>query len=371
MLVRNVIRFSFFLILVFTVLGSFFLERNFSTNLLEVLFLLLALTSIKSIPRRYVLFFLIASLYVFYAALMSIFNEDNYIDFLIVFKGFYYIAVLSLVNKNDLFSPKDVHNVLLFFVVIVLIKYIFDKFIYGVYRPQLLTENNIEFMVVAILYAYNSMFYNKSKRIDVIVLIIMVLSGSKSALLTYIVIFYILNVKSFKNGIVFPFVVILLFSINLLLFENDSMTNGISNIDRFSFLMTFINELESGTILDFILGKSPITPLSSNGCNDFYFYEFLFSRKEDNSCYSIVFHSFIMRVIFDHGLLGLLFFIVFYYALFCKYSRKFALCVISTMIINGLSVSSAYSIYFCMPILFILLTSNQAQLVLKKVNKYD
>ncbi len=64
------------------------------------------------------------------------------------------------------------------------------------------------------------------------------------------------------------------------------------------------------------------TPLLPASCADLSYYQTLFSYAGDGRCYSVILHSFIMRVIYDHGIIGFAFLIFCLFIYLDKYSIK-------------------------------------------------
>jgi hypothetical protein len=87
----------------------------------------------------------------------------------------------------------------------------------------------------------------------------------------------------------------------------------------------------------------------------------LFSRSGNGTCYSVVFHSFLLRAIFDHGILGLVFIIFSAYKLLVVSGvRKGAAVVfVAIVIINGLSVSSFNNLFYAVSTVFLMATNTE------------
>jgi hypothetical protein len=100
-------------------------------------------------------------------------------------------------------------------------------------------------------------------------------------------------------------------------------------------------------VSDWFFGSKFITPLPSSACQALSFYEQLFSRSGSGQCYSVILHSFWLRIIYDFGLTGVLFvFFVFFSILKTNsYGHIERNSLLVTMVLNGLSVSSFNSIF--------------------------
>jgi hypothetical protein len=89
-----------------------------------------------------------------------------------------------------------------------------------------------------------------------------------------------------------------------------------------------------------VTGAFPLTPLSPGSCGSLAFYEILFSKTDPGVCYSVIFHSFLMRAVFDHGLLGL----VLLYGLLWLGLRRSGMVVRDALALLGLITLSALSV---------------------------
>ncbi|WP_157832759.1 hypothetical protein [Croceivirga radicis] len=197
--------------------------------------------------------------------------------------------------------------------------------------------------------------------------IIFLLSGSKSAIL---ILFFVLAVVNYK---------LLLKRIHVLLpgamlfivlgYEVIKQRMGgafdLEKVDRFRFLMLFFKEVENWSFWDFLVGAERITALDPYVCQQLAYYQTLFSYSGDGTCYSVIFHSYLLRIIYDHGLIGLLFMLVILYTI-CKQSglsSKSYLVILGIGMLNGLSVSSFNSIYFVVGLVFLLVTNKKINAV--------
>jgi hypothetical protein len=140
---------------------------------------------------------------------------------------------------------------------------------------------------------------------------------------------------------------------SMILFERSGGAS-FDNIDRVVFFKVFADELSNASIINFFIGLDRISPLSADSCHTLRFYNGLFSYSNDGSCYSVILHSFLFRVILDHGLiiLGLLLFFTYKYLRLSKYTKKVSMVVVFATFLNGLSVSSFNSVFF--PLIMIL-----------------
>ncbi|MDO5978841.1 hypothetical protein [Flavivirga spongiicola] len=132
----------------------------------------------------------------------------------------------------------------------------------------------------------------------------------------------------------------------------------IEKMDRFRFFLVFLDEIKSWNFINFLFGNERITSLSCESCEKLSWYKNSFSYKNDGSCYSVILHSYLLRVILDHGIVGLSVILLFLTRVL-RYSGitlKDSFVVIGIVVINGLSVSSFNSVFFVMGLLFVIVT---------------
>lgn len=315
----------------------------------------------NSLNKHILPFLIIILLYLFTSAIYSIFlRKNNVFDFILVYKTFIYFIFLGLILGKKMFDTRTFRKVFKLLLFAFLIKYIVSILVFNNYRPILFNENNYELMFLSLLFYLYYVIYGKVESIyQVLISIIFLLSGSKSGLLILLFVLFLVNIKILISRIyiIIPTaiaLVILVFSV----FKNRMGGEfDIEKIDRFKFLMVFLEETKNWTFTDFLFGAERITALSMDSCRKLSYYKELFSYENDGSCYSVIFHSYILRVIYDHGILIFLFMLLFIHKLIIKsgFSRKNSLAVIGIALINGLSVSSLNSIYFVLGLSFFLI----------------
>ena len=117
----------------------------------------------------------------------------------------------------------------------------------------------------------------------------------------------------------------------------------------------FILEVSDRSLMAWMFGNPTLTALSSAGCSALAQYDSLYSYSGDGSCYSVIFHSMIMRTLFDQGVLGL--FVLYGFVIQLLIIRDLKCRAIITIVavlgINGLSVSSMNSVYFSIALLIL------------------
>lgn len=325
-------------------------------QIFEIFLLLLVFLHSTTLNKKIIPILSITLVYLVVSCIYAVVINKAYIlDFLLVYKFFIYIIFIAFLAGKKVIEQNQFSNFYKFLLWVFFLKYTFSVFILNNPRPVLFYENNYELMFLSLLFYLNYVIRNKAAYLDQFILsLIFIMSGSKSALLILIFVLAVVNYQFLykKAHFIIPGIIGLSF-ITLGIFKQRMGGEfNIENIDRFKFLMVFFGEVEEWSIMDFILGADRITPLSSFACGKLGYFQSLFSYSGDGSCYSVIFHSYILRVIYDHGILGLIAMMYFVFRILkiSNYRNKDAFVVITIGLINGLSVSSFNSIYFILGI---------------------
>jgi hypothetical protein len=219
-------------------------------------------------------------------------------------------------------------------------------------------------MLLCSLYLIRFQLTKKKQLIFLFLLgLIIFLSFSRSAMLMYAMIFLCaMNEKIKKHKVIF-FTSGGIFILTIIFYAFLRRSNSIEEIDRFKFMMVFFDETQDWNFFKYLIGAPRITPLSESARNSLSFFEGLFSYSGNGDCYSVVFHSFLLRVIFDHGITGLVAIIFFTYRIliFSNIDKKIIWVTISIFILNGLSVSSFNSVFFPVSMIFLMGTKYNTQ----------
>jgi hypothetical protein len=284
-------------------------------------------------------------------------------DFLQAHKVFFYICILSIFanyykGRGGESYLKDLFYLLLgaFFV-----KYVVSRFIFGVSRPGLFTENNFELPLLFII--FSATFYHiKAKHrfpVFMLIFIIAVVSGSRSALAAVCAVYAFLFIDKVNAKVILNVLVLIgaVFAFTLVFMSRS--IDGFDAIDRVHFLSVFIQEIADWSLLNYMFGTMPITPLSVSGCDALGFYESLFSNHETSLCFSVVFHSLIIRGIFDYGVVGLIFVFYSYFKIlkFSGVDNRRNYLFLTLALLNSLSVSSLNSVYFTLGCIVLISTA--------------
>ncbi len=337
----------------------------YTLAVLEALFFTISLVlSLTSISRSQCLLFpytIVIFVYIIGSLIYATQIHSHYIlDFFLIYKSFIYLFFLTLIVGKIVLNKNNIKIFINIIFILFLLKYSLSHLFNFIHRPFIYTENNFEIMFIATLYLYVSLNYKEKKGIYLLLFgIITFLSFSRSG----IGIFVFVALMSYINKISIKLVIGALFMspilIFLMYFIFVSRGDGIENLDRLNFLRVFFNETSHWTAMEYFLGSPRITQLDYSSCQELSFYEVLFSKSGNGDCYSVIFHSFILRVIFDHGILGFIFilYVTFKLLTLSNIPKKTTYIFIGIFVLNGLSVSSFNSVFF--PLSMILLTNSE------------
>lgn len=361
-------------------LGSlmFINESNYRlTNVLSELFLLLlfifVLFSQEGIKIRRFLLSLTSIMFIIITFFIAIGLDNNYEinvsrlkDFLMINKSLIYLSMLLLIGNAHAFNEKDIRCIYLIVGLSLLLKYSVSKFIFGEDRPWLFTENNFEMIFLIVIYYSSWLSSRKVFPVDLILLLsLLVISGSRSALAcgVFVLALMFISFKKFDFLLLIKIATITVFTfVFVVIFIDRLAGHNITSIDRVVFLSYFLNEISSWTIANYLFGTAPITELSANTCQSLTFYSSLFSYENSNTCYSVILHSYILRVLYDFGLIGMIYiFGVLFYILRNNLDIKESLTILGVIFLTGLSISSLNSTYVIISILILMLTKIKSE----------
>lgn len=324
--------------------------------------LLLSATFLTFLQRPYLFnynflnIFFIISYFTTGFVLSVIIRQANINDFLLVYKFLFYIVLLLPYSKVDFFDKPTLNRLLNYSFIMFLIVYIIKRMVFGDDRPTFFIENNFEIMFLCFLYYANYLANNSSSMLHMLLLILITfISGSRSGtLLALIVIAFSIDIKTIirTKNIFLPFGAVIGAIGAYIVFSQRSST-GIESIDRYRFYQYFLQSVSEWTWWDFLTGADRISKLPDYVCSSLSFYQKLLSYEGDGTCYSVIFHSFNMRIIYDHGILITIAIITILFKVLSKFSIKVKLCVLLVLFVNGLSVSSLNSVYAALGIAII------------------
>lgn len=348
---------------VFSVSGFNFLNV---TLVLEVfVFSLVFMTALRfvcnSVYREMLLLFLLfLFLFLFFGLVAVVYGGSGLGDFVQAYKVFVYIPLLAVFSNYFRFSGRVFYLEYVVWILCVafFIKYAVSKYIVGIPRPGLFTENNFELPFLFLVFAASFDFIRKGHRggLFFVIFLITVMSGSRSAMAGVCALYAFLFIDRFDFKVVFKFSVLILVLAVFYQVLIDRSIGGVESIDRFVFLSVFLDEIESWSWMNYIFGTLPITPLSVSGCMQLQFYESMISNSDSSLCYSVIFHSLLLRGGFDYGLLGLLGVFYAYYRIlrFSCVNLRLSLLFLTLAVLSAVSVASLNSVYFTWGAIFLI-----------------
>lgn len=234
-------------------------------------------------------------------------------------------------------------------------------------RPGLFLENNFE---IALFVGFIVVLYRFLGRGQIPAVILMgaltLLGGSRSGAVSFLFLAFFAISQANMSSIFSKYIRLLiaptLILVPVWIFQLRASQSSSNQIDRLNFLGVFMNETSNWNVLTWVFGTTPITPLSPAGCSHLSYYEGLFSTTGDGSCYSVILHAFVLRILFDAGLLGLA--VVFGVAWWMMRRSGVQFGIAATLILvaiaNSLSVSGLNNPYVALPLLLAIVTTTSS-----------
>lgn len=303
----------------------------------------------------------VIAVYMIFSFLYAVgFNKANLSDFLMIYKSFFYLFIISFLVDKRLMEARYVLKFFNLLLLIFFVKYLSSILLNITNRPVVYEENNFELML---LYALYLVRYSITKKWKIQYLafigLITVLSLSRASLVMYAVLALYVVYQSYRKTWVFiiPFALVVLGGGIFYIFSQRS--GSLEEIDRYRFFLIFLEEVKDWNAIQWLVGNGRITRLSYNSCDMMRDYGNLFSFAGDGTCYSVVLHSFLLRVILDHGLIGFAFIVYCTYVFLIKSGMDWlqTWVFIAIVILNGLSVSSFNNLFFALSMLFLMTTN--------------
>jgi hypothetical protein len=238
--------------------------------------------------------------------LLVLYGSAGFADFLLAHKAFIYLVLLTFFVGRSVFDGHRLAQFTTFLVAVFLAKYGYSIALGLADRPGIYIENNFELILLMGL-VYLAYPYLGARRDWVFagLAITVLISGSRSAALGLVCVYLFRYVRTSNRT--WPLHVAGVAGVSyavLALFSARAEEDG-TQLDRLVFFQTFLAEVRDWPLWQFLTGAFPLTPLSPGACGSLSFYVDLFSKTDPGVCYSVIFHSFLMRAVFDHGLIGL------------------------------------------------------------------
>lgn len=269
----------------------------------------------------------------------------------------YMIALVAIAGK-ELFSSSSITRFGRTLIYLAFLKYFLAKVVFNATeRPGLFIENNFELALFCGIAIILIRINGRQELATVFTLTaITLLSGSRSGVVTLAIVwaFLILSSKLSKVtkallvSIATPAIAALVFYI----FNARYIEDG-GNIDRLNFLQHFLYNVESWNLINWLFGTTPMTPLDTATCGSLAYYSELFSIKADGTCYSVILHAFLLRVVFDAGIVGLAFCTLAPISSMRAMTNDWMYigALVSIAIVNSFSVSGFNNPYTIIPII--------------------
>lgn len=341
-----------------------------ATPVFEIFFIFTCALSIKTYPKKFLVFAFLYSMYLFYYIVASYFiDKKSFMDVAISIKSFVYLIMLGFVSNKKIMNCNILEIFFHAILFLMVVKYSYSVFFGFSTRPGIFLENNFEILFISIIaigvweargfVRYSEIFF---------LFVVAALSGSKSGILeiSVVILFAFYNKIFSTRNIIRFFLLIILASVlaflAMLMIFLKIGEGGLEGIDRYLFLSVFLDETRSWNFGSWIMGASPLTELSGFSCDKLIYYDELFSHKNDGSCFSVVLHSMHLRMVFDHGVVGLLaiFLGIIQLCHLANLSKIFQSSLVAVLVINGLSISSYNSVYFVLALALCILTKSEA-----------
>jgi len=310
-------------------------------------------------------------------ALMALGGTDEWVDFFQAYKAFFYLLAFAFFVNRACFDGRRLAKVSAVLVVAFFIKYSYSLF-YGVAvplshfaapppgiapnspealeavavgldaRPGIYHENNFELVMLLMMF-YSSFPYAGRWRNAIFVVLVatVLISSSRSGALGLVLVYVGLCMRSSNR--LWPLHLFGLgavgYAVYALFARRDTL--GLTGIDRYRFLQTFLVEVRRWPLWEYVTGSYPLTPLSPGSCTTLSFYKDLFSYSDPGVCYSVILHSYLLRAIFDHGLLGLILLCVLLGMALSRSGATYrdTVVLLGILLVSGLSVSAFNSVF--------------------------
>ncbi|NYJ17431.1 hypothetical protein HNR11_001965 [Nesterenkonia sandarakina] len=279
------------------------------------------------------------------------------------YKWAIYLLVFALAIGRRWEPTRGLVRLTWFLLIMAIIKSVLSLLLEGPgERPGLLTESNYDIALYSGLTIVCYRHMGRSRALMILLLgLIVILSGSRSGAVTFFIVALFAVFQARNSSLILKYLMAcaipLLAWVPLMVFQARS-AGGVS-IDRLGFLDVFLAETSDWSPLNWLFGTTPLTPLSSSACNSLSYFQGLFSTAGDGSCYSVILHAFVLRIVFDAGIVGLVFAIaiLWYTMRRAGLNRFMTLTFLAIVIANGLSVSGLNNPYVALPVLLGILTA--------------
>jgi hypothetical protein len=325
-----------------------------ATLIFELVIFLSGAIYLNSIIRSILPFTIVIIGYILVSYVYSVgYRGAHTLDFFLIYKSFVYLFLLSFLAGKQALSSYFIRFLTRFVLVVFFLKYFYSVALGLSLRPDIFAENNFELMFVAILFYLNYSLHGKVNFFDLFLMVsVFALSGSRSGAMILLFVFLMvfvgkMDLKKLLFGVFFSVVIVLAV---MTVYSARVSNRGVEEIDRYVFLMMFLQDISDWSWINYLFGVERISPMSQMTCDRLRFYTNLFSYRDPGVCYSNVLHSYLLRIVYDHGLVGLSGVIGFVFFLLktSGFSRKDAIALVGIVTLNSMSVSAFNSVYFAL-----------------------
>jgi len=332
------------------------------TALLDAWVVVFAVTLLPRLSKGNFGVLAVLAVYGFTRIFFVVASEAPVVDALQAYKWILYLLLLVVAVDRKWTKSNLLVRTTIVLIGLALLKSLATRLILGAgERPGLFTENNYEIALFAGLIA---VVYSRLGRYRLLVVLALagltLLAGSRSGSVAVVgLVVYALSQSRVRDSFIRYLGVLSLFlmaAIPVIIFQSRAAVS--TSIDRLNFLEVFFNEVSEWGPLEWIFGSTPITPLSDAACQHLSYYQLLFASDGSGQCYSVILHAFILRVLFDAGIFGLLlaFGVAFYLMRKARVRTALLVCLMFIAVTNSLSVSGLNNAYVALPIALAILT---------------
>lgn len=273
-----------------------------------------------------------------YISIFEFSRSFRFIFYLFVFLFF----TFHFMSNDETYSTKRMgqYTSLYFLLLVVMfLAYCIQVIILHDRRPALFSENNFEIpaLVVMMLISFKLTGIPKGILKKYLYLPISFLSLSRSGFLGAAFVFIFNRRFAYTSILMVPLLII--FSVVFLyLIASSRGQLNFESLDRFRFFLFFLESFLDGRWYNYLFGYGISSELPKSICLSLDYYAVMNVRPE--YCSSTIFHSFFMKVFYDFGILGALFFILVWFFLLKKlFGSKVGLMIFCVISISSLSVS--------------------------------
>lgn len=226
-------------------------------------------------------------------------------DFIQAYKAWILLGFAAIAVGRRAFSAVQIAWWARAMIVVYLVGYLLQVATNPAVRPNLITENNFELCLVIGLFVIAHRALGSVRGLWFAALAaVVILSQSRSGIaelgLAYLVCFVSPRRVSFvfQVAAAYGFYVVA----GRVFAERSQESSG--PLDRVKFFDYFKTEVSDWSIVHWLFGNAPLTPLRPSTCEGLSFYKDLFSKADPSVCYPVILHSGLMRLVLENGVLG-------------------------------------------------------------------